>query len=258
MELTWWGAAGFRIKSGRQTLLIDPYLSRNRNARPIQYLNAGDIQEGQHIFVSHGHFDHLMDVPTIAKKTGATVHCSRETASMLLMKGVARERISEVVKDGSEVMLPGIQAEGLFSEHVVFDRKLIMKTLLRGRFKLLKHLHLFKEYPAGQVLSWRFIMERKVLHYFGTSGSPAEEMERLSLRHTDILLVPLQGHSEINSIALEYVHVMQPAIVIPHHHDNFFPPVSDTVDISSFIKRVKKECPSTEVKVMEVNETLIL
>ncbi len=69
MELTWLGTAGFRIKTGSTTILIDPYLSRNEMARPEQPLNPPDIDDGNLIFVSHGHFDHIMDIPEIATKS---------------------------------------------------------------------------------------------------------------------------------------------------------------------------------------------
>jgi len=72
------------------------------------------------------------------------------------------------------------------------------------------------------------------------------------------LLVPLQGHTDICNIALEYVQVMRPGMVVPHHHDHFFPPISMTVDIQPFIDGVKRECPTTEVRVMDINETIVL
>lgn len=258
MELTWWGTAAFRIKTGGKVILIDPFVSRNPEARPQQYLQADNIREGDLIFLSHGHFDHAMDVPIIANNSGASVFCSKEAGYTLLENGLKREKMNGVDVDGFKVAFPNGQAEALFSKHVVFDRGLILRTLWRGKFRLLKLLHLFRDYPEGQVLSWRFTIEGKVLHFFGSGGSPADEMERLSSNPTDILLVPLQGHSDICNIALEYVHVMQPRIVIPHHHDDFFPPISSRVDIEPFIAGVKRECPRTEVRLLEVNETLIL
>ncbi|MCG8334556.1 MAG: MBL fold metallo-hydrolase [Proteobacteria bacterium] len=258
MELTWWGAAGFRIKSGGKVILIDPFLSRNEDARPLQYLKPEAIHEGELIFLSHGHFDHVMDVPIIAEKTNAAVFCSREVGYKLLEKGLKREQYNEVDVDGYMVEFHSGQAEAFFSEHVVFDRKLVLKTLWQGKFKFLKHLNLWRDYPAGEVLSWRLNLEGKIIHFFGSGGSPAEEMEKLASKHTDVLLVPLQGHTDICNIALEYVHVTQPSIVIPHHHDNFFPPISSMVDIEPFIAGVKRECPGTEVKLMELNETVIL
>ncbi len=258
MELTWWGTAGFRLKTRQNTLLIDPYLSRNTDAKPIQYLSPADIQEGNMIFLSHGHFDHLMDVPTIAKQNGSIVYCSKEASDTLLSLGAKVEKVHEINADGFEVNFHGNRAQAFFSEHVVFDRKLILKTLLRLKLGIFRHFHLFRDYPVGQVLSWRFTLEDKVIHFFGSGGSPADEMEKLSSRRTDILLVPLQGHSEICDMALEYVHVMRPQIVIPHHFDDFYPPISTTIDIEPFIRGVKRECPSTEVRVMELNETIVL
>jgi len=57
--------------------LIDPYLSRNEKALPKQSLKPSDIQNGDTIFISHGHFDHIYDVPVIASKTGAKVYCGK-------------------------------------------------------------------------------------------------------------------------------------------------------------------------------------
>ncbi len=258
MEITWWGAAGFRVKTGKVVFLIDPYLSRNKIARPKQYLKPEEIIEGELIFISHGHFDHLLDVPLIAKNAQSTVYCSVQSSQTLREKGLDKKQIHEVPLDGYVIDFYGNQAQAFFSQHVVFDRKLILKTLMRMNIRLFQLLPLFKEYPVGQVLSWRFKVEGKIVHYFGSGGSPPEEMEKLASQPTDILLIPLQGHGDICNIALEYVHVMQPKIVIPHHQDDFFPPVSASVDITPFIKSVERECSNTEVKVLELNETIIL
>jgi len=66
MELTWFGTAGFRIKTDKHTILIDPYVSRNDNAFPEQPLKASDLQDADAILVSHGHFDHIYDVPAVS------------------------------------------------------------------------------------------------------------------------------------------------------------------------------------------------
>ncbi|MBU2514932.1 MBL fold metallo-hydrolase [bacterium] len=258
MELTWWGTAGFRIKTQETILLLDPYLSRNPEARPIQYLTPDNIGDGDMIFLSHGHFEHLLDVPAIAKKNGSMVFCSKEVGKTLLETGTKADKIQEITVDGFEIQFHGNRAQAFFSKHVVFDRKLVIKTLWQAKLRLFKHLDLYINYPIGQMLSWRFTIENKVVHFFGSGGSPAEEMEKLASRPTDILLVPLQGHSDICNIALEYVHVMQPKIVIPHYYDDFYPPISSMIDIEPFIKRVKQECPLTEVRTMELNETVLL
>ena len=57
------------LESAGSVILIDPYLSRNEEARPVSDFDAKGtwrrIIPGMfsHILISHGHFDHLMDIP---------------------------------------------------------------------------------------------------------------------------------------------------------------------------------------------------
>ena len=53
------------------------YFSRNEKAIPRQSLKPSDIQDGEMIFISHGHFDHIYDVPTISSNLGAKVYCGK-------------------------------------------------------------------------------------------------------------------------------------------------------------------------------------
>ena len=256
MELTWFGTAGFRIQSDGHTILIDPYFSRNEKAFPKQPLTASDIQEGDEIFISHGHFDHIYDVPVIAKQTGARVYCGRGVDSTLVQMGLPREQIHEVLGDEETFDLNGIRARAFFSQHVKFDRRLLAKTLVRINFRLFRYLPLLRDYPVGQVLSWRFGIDGKIIHHFGSAGSTSDELNRLAGQPTDVLLVPLQGHTNINHIALQYIVALRPKTVIPHHQDNFYPPISTMVDICPMIDGAKQLCPEAEVRVMEINESI--
>jgi L-ascorbate metabolism protein UlaG (beta-lactamase superfamily) len=258
VEITWWGTAAFRIKTGNVVFLLDPYVSRNEKARPGQYLKAEDVSGGELIFLSHGHFDHMLDVPVIAQQNESTVYCSIEAENTLIEKGLSKNRVHRVEADGYTIDFNGHQAQAFFSEHVKFDMKLLFKTLLRINIRIFKYIPLLKEFPAGRALSWRFDIEGKILHFFGSASSPPEELEKLAGQPTDILLVPLQGHSNICDIALEYMKAMQPKIVIPHHQDDFFPPISSMVDTMPFFEGVKRECPHTETRVLELNETISL
>jgi L-ascorbate metabolism protein UlaG (beta-lactamase superfamily) len=258
MELTWLGTAGFRIKTGEHTILVDPYLSRNDKALPRQSLKPSDIQDAEMIFISHGHFDHIYDVPTIASNTGAKVYCGKGIGETLIRNGMESAQIHEVNSDGENFNDNEIQAQAFFSQHVKFDRWLIFRTLARINFRLFRYLPLSREYPEGQVLSWRFNIEGQVIHHFGSAGSTADELLRLKSRPTDILLVPMQGHSNISKIAHEYVRALQPNIVIPNHQDDFFPPISTMVDTQPFVKLVKQTNPDVEIKILEINESLII
>jgi L-ascorbate metabolism protein UlaG (beta-lactamase superfamily) len=156
------------------------------------------------------------------------------------------------------VALEGYRARAFYSQHVIFDRWLLAKTLARINFRIPRYLPLMKAYPAGQVLSWQFEIDGQVLQHFGSAGSTPEELERLRQQNIDILFVPLQGHTRICDIALSYVQALKPRMVIAHHQDDFFPPISTYVDILPFIKAVSRTCPETEIRILQINETVAI
>src|SRR6185295_6265868 len=94
VRLKYLGTAGWEISDGRTTLLIDPYLSRLHMTSPNDDVLPGDtrrrfttndaaesdtatidkhIQRADAILITHTHTDHALDVPYIARKTGALV-----------------------------------------------------------------------------------------------------------------------------------------------------------------------------------------
>ena len=256
MKIQWLGTAGFRFESEGKGILIDPYLSRNPGARPVQELTAKALGPVSHIFISHGHFDHLMDVPTIARETGSRVVCSPCAAKTLVKNGVDRHRIDMVEKDGQGFKAGPFLARAFYSAHVRFDLRLVVKTLVRMGRRILKILPLFTAYPCGQVLSWRIEAQGKSVHFFGSAGARARELSRLrALGPVDLLLVPLQGHSHICGIGLDMVAALSPARVIPHHHDDFYPPLSRTEDIAPFLDGLAR-MPETRVRLPELNRPI--
>jgi L-ascorbate metabolism protein UlaG (beta-lactamase superfamily) len=258
MELTWWGTAGFQFKTGNQVFLIDPYLSRNATARPKQALVPSAISRADQIFVSHGHFDHILDIPAIAAQTDCKVYCCPVAAKTLIQKGLKTDQIQEISEDDTTVTFEGYRARASFSQHVEFDRWLLVKSLSRINLRIPRYLPLMKEYPVGQVLSWQFELEGQVLQHFGSAGSTPDELNRIGRQKIDILFVPLQGHTRICDIALRYVQAIKPRMVIPHHQDDFFPPISTYVDILPFIKEVKRTCPDTAIRIIQINETITI
>lgn len=258
MEFKWLGTAGFEFKTGDQVFLIDPYLSRNQNAFPKQSITPGDIKKASQIFISHGHFDHIQDTPQIALQTNADIYCSTVAADFLRHHQVNAHQINPVLTDKKSITFQTYTAQPLFSEHVKFDLKLVIKTLLKINTAFLKYLPLFLQFPCGRVLSWRFKIENISILFFGSAGASPETLEKIGSKPLDILLFPFQGHSDICNIGLKSVEILKPKIVIPHHHDNFFPPISKTVDIRPFIDMVKINCKETRIIIPKMNETIHL
>ena len=258
MELTWLGTAGFEISTPQETFYLDPYLSRNQDAVPVQPKTADDIKSGSPIFISHAHFDHLMDIPRIATSAGSVIYCSKTAGEYLTRKNVNPENILIISQNLQQFSFKTFNARALFSHHVVFDKKLVFSTLAKINVRLFKYLPYFYRYPCGQVLGWRFNLEGKSILFYGSAGATCQELEQTAKDPVDILLMPLQGHSDICDIGVDFVKILNPGIVIPHHHDNFFPPISRTVNIDPFLNGIKDTCPNTQVISPKVNQTICL
>lgn len=69
MQINYYGHSCFSVKAGGKHLLFDPFITGNELAKDIDV----NTIEADYIFVSHGHFDHMLDVVAIAKRTGALV-----------------------------------------------------------------------------------------------------------------------------------------------------------------------------------------
>ena len=88
------GTAGWEITDGRSVVLIDPYLSRLRRVTPNDTPDPADtrplfdntavaqsdattidryIERADFILITHTHYDHVLDAPYIARRTGATI-----------------------------------------------------------------------------------------------------------------------------------------------------------------------------------------
>lgn len=116
--LRYLGTAGWQITNGNVVLLIDPYFSRIRGnaSAPGMPGDKGDANDRRHVYayeepvppdttaidahvtradyilVTHAHIDHVMDVPYIAKKTGA----QKDYGRMLLWLGRTEGRKSMI------------------------------------------------------------------------------------------------------------------------------------------------------------------
>ncbi|WP_136441004.1 metal-dependent hydrolase [Pacificoceanicola onchidii] len=85
MNIIWLGHGSFRIETGDQVLLIDPWI--NGNPMMEGQDTAAAIAGATQILVTHGHFDHTQDIVEVSDRTGAPVSSIYELAQYLFSKG---------------------------------------------------------------------------------------------------------------------------------------------------------------------------
>lgn len=96
MDIHFLGHATFTLSDGTTTVLIDPFLSGN----PKAAISADDV-EADAILLTHGHFDHIIDVVPIAKRTGAPVLAVKEIADELSGDLGADHRVFDPIFGGT-------------------------------------------------------------------------------------------------------------------------------------------------------------
>ena len=85
MKVTYYGHACFGVVVGGKNLLFDPFISHNELATGVVI----DAIPADYILLSHGHFDHVADVVTIANRTGAVGVAAYEIAEWCRKQGLS-------------------------------------------------------------------------------------------------------------------------------------------------------------------------
>ena len=269
LELTYLGAAGWQIDDGTVTVLIDPYISR------IKYGGGGHpdddrpdfartdlawsdtalidsiVTDADFILVHHGHFDHLGDVPYIARKTGAKVIGTETVISILRAYGVPDDQLYAVGGgedyqfDGFSVrVVPGIHS-ALADKHYFDSRRWTDASGLEAPLRI-------EQFIEGGSLSFLARFDGHTVLTMGSMNFLEREFEGLD---PDILLAGINGSRlglyEYDRRLLQVTG--HPPVVIPTHWDNFRLPYGFSQDanyernIVPFIRAAAEFSPETRV-----------
>lgn len=83
MKITYLGHASLGIEIQGKNIIVDPFVSGNELAKHIDVNSL----KADYILVTHAHGDHILDVETIAKNTGAMIVSNAEITDYYAAKG---------------------------------------------------------------------------------------------------------------------------------------------------------------------------
>ncbi len=276
IELSYLGNAGWQITDGKTVILVDPYLTRAKMPTPNDPVRADDprplvswndiaqsdtavidahIRRADFILVTHTHPDHVLDVPYIARKTGALVIGTESTIRYARACGVPAGQLL-TVKGGDDL------------EFQVFSLRVIPS--LHGILRHLPGLPARLEppppdvFPADAKPPFRFVdfVEGGTLAYlirlngvrvlaFGSMNYMEREVEGL---RPDVALVgAMTERREIYHYTERLMRALgDPPLVLPTHWDAFNVPYGmsqqPAIDrVQSFVAEVKAASPRTRV-----------
>ncbi len=256
MEIRWFGTATISFSYQGYSILFDPFLPMNKElpSPSIDQLAAlGDI------FITHGHFDHLMHVSRVLKAGDALVYCCEVAADSLLKEGIDEDRIG-VIQPGKKLVKGPFEIKVYKGAHIKFDLPLIIKTLLSRRAlsniqNLKTLLQLAKRYPEGEVFVYEITAGGKTVLHLGSLN--LDKIETYP-KKADLLTLPFQGRSNIDNYAIQFIERLEPKALYLHHFDDSFPPISSRVYTSNFIQLVNARYPNIKVVVPRYEEVIII
>jgi L-ascorbate metabolism protein UlaG (beta-lactamase superfamily) len=122
MKLRWLLTAAFEILTDNYKILIDPWISRPSNAPWQLKTKITDLKNCDAIFLTHGHFDHSLDIPEIVKNTEIKVYCSKQIRKVFIKEFNTEEENLIELNPGKIIEFePGLKVTIIRSQHIQFD-----------------------------------------------------------------------------------------------------------------------------------------
>lgn len=237
LQLTYLGAAGWEMTDGRVTVLVDPYISRLKygggghpdDDRPDfsrtdlawsdTALIDGIITRADYILVHHGHFDHLGDVPYIAKRTGAKVIGTETTITILRAYEVPEDQLY-AVRGGEDYEFEQFSVRVVPTLHSALGDKRYHDSRRWNAESGLEAPLRIDQFIEGGSLSFLARFEGHTVLTMGSMNFIEREFEGLN---PDVLLAGINGsrlglykYDERLLRVTDY-----PPVVVPTHWDDF-------------------------------------
>lgn len=224
LAVRWLGTAGFEIRSAKGALLIDPYFSRPSlgallagPARPDEALVKARVRPVQAVFVGHGHFDHFLDAPLVAKLTGATLYTSETSINLAAQEGLPASQ-RRAVRPGDVLRVGDIEVEVVESRHSSMPTQALAGGPMAPDAKLPLR---FLEYKNGDVFGFLIRWRGRSLYH---NGSAEFVEEGLGGSRAETVLFCVSGWTSTPGVWKRVYDTMKPAVIMPMHHDDFFKP----------------------------------
>jgi L-ascorbate metabolism protein UlaG (beta-lactamase superfamily) len=222
MDIRFLGHACFELTERDTRVLVDPFLTGN----PKAAVDAGDL-DPTHIFLTHGHADHIGDTVDIAKRTGAQTVAIVELANELGESGV------EDVADpniGGTIEFEGGWVRLTPAWHTAVSPNGTPHT------------------PAGLVIN----LGGKTVYHLGDTGLFSDLVLPGKRDQIDVALMCIGGHYTMDRHdAVTAAELVDAGTVIPCHYDTF-PPIE--TDAEAFKSDVESKT-SSKVAVLQPGET---
>ena len=234
MYLIWHGTASIEIGHDGGRLLFDPFVPLSGSPVPVTVEEFDGFTD---ILVTHGHLDHIADIPQIVRRNPDTlVHCTETPYRTLAGKGVPEKNLS-LLRYGDERELRGFRIGVYHGKHAVLPKASVRRLAYALRSPARRNLpHILRE---NRVCAEN---DETVFYHIQADGKRVALMGSLNLRDdaeyptgADLLVLPYNGWEDNYEPAVRVIERLKPKRVVLDHYDDTFPPLTMPLDLGAIL-----------------------
>jgi len=264
LTLRWLGTAGFTLSYEGHDLVIDPYLTRislgdllrRRVVAPAAALAEAWVPRADAVLIGHTHFDHALDAPAIARRTGCKVYGSPSLASLMALHGLAPQAV--VVEPYRTYEIGPFEVTFVPSLHSRLAAGLYVPY--QGDISC-EHLDdmVPQAYRCGQV--WGLHVKVAGVSFYH-QGSANLVDDAIRHRGVDYFLCGISGRRYTRRYLDRILARLEPRVVVPMHYDDFFTPLtapmafSFNVNFAGFADEVGRVSRDFDVRALAIGEAV--
>jgi L-ascorbate metabolism protein UlaG (beta-lactamase superfamily) len=211
VHITWLGHSCFEINAAGRRLLVDPYL----NDSPVAPRKADDV-EADFILLTHGHFDHVTDAPSIARRTGATVLAGYEVTEWVKRQGVEESKIVPLNPGGA-----------------------VRQPFGRAKFTIAHHSSSMPDGSYGGVAGGYLLELDGARMYIAGDTALFLDMKLIGIGGLDLAILPIGDRFTMGpEDSIEAIKLLAPKRVVPCHY-NTWPDIAQ--DAAAWAGEVRRQ-----------------
>jgi L-ascorbate metabolism protein UlaG (beta-lactamase superfamily) len=257
----WLGVAGLEFSCNGYSVLVDPFFTRP----PLRALLFGQRMAANQalvdqytppanaVLVTHPHYDHLMDVPAIMRRTGACAFGSPNTCVILDLHEVPRHKI-HCTAPGQRLQLGPFVVDVFPARHTSTPLDRWLNGVLSPDLRLPLRL---RDYKMDHCFSYRITAQGHSA-LVGFHPEPADTLFFAPYYSQADIAGLLQAVSPQRVVPIHWedfsrplTRPLRPMLVTPSQGLTGFPPIRP-LNIPAFAAWARSLCPGMEVSLPEI------